>query len=214
VLLDPFKLAIAVAQAAGRKLSGPTVSQLAWALGNGQGVALDREFVYLVLDNPLVGDNYLTLVTTKRPTGDKARKARINAQVISAFELECGKTDLGSRPNNGLWLPTLLASDARIWVGGSLPKPAHTTAHGYGVHWYSLDEVRQGELFFYLRKKEGNLAVYQRIGPQHFGLVQVPAAQNMVRMSEVLALLTPSGEKITGILPTGGEPTLLRKPPE
>lgn len=214
MLLDPFVFAAEVARTAGLSLPGPTLSQLAWALGNGQGVALTNDTAYLVLGNPLASDDQLTLVAAARPATGKARKARSSAQVVGAFRMACGSRKIGQQPSRALWLPVLTDDDARVWVGGKLPDPVRAEVSNYAVNWHRLDKVQLGELFFFIEKHTEQMSVYQRISPGHFALIQVPQPKNLVAMSQVVTALTPPGVRVEGVLPTGGPPTLLRPPPK
>jgi len=213
VLLDPLVLAAEIARRSDRNIPGPTLSRLAWALANHQGVALDGTTAYIVLGDPLARGKQLTLVVGEKPASQKARKARTPAQVVAAFHLACGGTEIGRQPKSGLWLPVVRGREARLTVGGCLPRPTTVAVNDYFVDWYRLDDVPHAELFYFVHLRQNWLAVYQRISPEHFALIQVQKPKNLVNMQSVVAGLTPPGKKFTGITKTGGEPTLLRKPP-
>lgn len=215
MLLNPFELAAAVAQVAGRTLPGLTQSQFAWALAKHNGVALDREsnMGYVVLGDPLAGEDQLTLVAGALPTTLKARKARDCARLQGAFHLACGNIDPGAPPGRGVWLPTLLGNDAYASVGGQLPQPTHRAHKSFGVHWYPLDDFVVGDVFCIMTHRTDQLAVYQRLDRNYFALLQVPSARNMVNMSDVMTAMGVDKAKVEGIEATTGELVLLRDPP-
>jgi hypothetical protein len=211
VLLDPNDLARAIAEAARETLPDDTLTQLAWALANHQGVALNGNDVYVVLGDPLAGDDTLTVLKGCLPTGNRSRKLRPAERVMDAFRTSCGDIDLGRQPSSQIWLPEIEGEQARAMVGGALPPPEQRKAHDYTINWYRLADIPAGALFYFFYFRSRELAIYQQITPTQYALLTIPQPQNIVTMSGVVAALA-NGQEVTGIATIEGSPTLMRTP--
>jgi len=207
VYLDPLALANAINEKAGENLPQTTIRQLAWALANGRGVAMNGDDVYVVLGDPLAGDDVLTITRGRRGHGRKSGRLRPGPKVMDAFRLLCGDFQLGPMPDGRLWIPAIEGAAARATVGGDLPHPQQRAANGYTINWYLMRDIQFGGLFYYYRYADCYLAVYQQVA-QTYALLAIYDPQNIVVMSEVVDGLA-NGEEVEGIAPLEGSPTLM-----
>lgn len=219
MLLKPDLLAAEIIRASDGRLTQGMLDELAVALANGGGLAIDKLNVCVVLRDPLLAcppsqSPFLpTLVVGDKPRGKK-RNYRATTQVASFLVTN---TVSDKRPyGKPTFAPT---ASAGLLVPLSGPHLAATDSievknrNKDTVVWRDLDGIPEGS-FVYTVNMSGEIALCQRVGPDHWILMTLDGSQDASNMALALHRMTTTHGlriKVDGITPLDGPPVLLRR---
>jgi hypothetical protein len=224
--IQALVLAEAIAAAAAQPIPAETLDQLARALSNRGGVALDGRTAYLVLRDPLQADapgspSFLpTLVVGEMPTNQKSRRLRGVSDIAEYFALhnakqgECPPSDVQHYIPWDEYDPALVrvagtAIDLATFIEGDAP--------GRKVLWHPIIKTRVGT-YLYRVERDGSIALYQFVGSQRWALVRATCATDrgladIVDLPQIIQALRDTYGPFT-LKPIPGHRVLMRHPPK
>jgi hypothetical protein len=221
MLLKPRLLATALIDASDGRLTDGMQEALAVALAKGGGIAISGLKVCVVLRNPLLAcppgqSPFLpTLVVGDRPVTETQREFRTTSQV-AAFIVT--RTKPGKRPyGKPTYAPAALPGLIVPLSGPHLGQTESIEVKNRGkdtVVWHNLNDIPEGS-FVYTVNESGEIALCQRVGPDHWILLALDGKQDATNMARALhRVSTVHGLriKVKGIEDLDGPPTLLRAP--
>lgn len=219
-LLDSRRLAEEILITPGSTLPLAMQEQLAVALSKGAGIAMDGHQVCVVLRNPLEacdpGDRKFTptVVVGRIPTENNRRRFRATTQVAQR-SVTCCKP--GRKP---FGMPTFAPiAEENVLVGLSGPSLANATSVEVEnktkgkVTWRDLNDIPPGD-FVYFVEMSGQISFYQKVGPDHWILLEMDGTKDVVNIPRavMLAGMQRPGDPVTAMTEVTGPTIFLRKP--
>jgi hypothetical protein len=219
-LLDSRRLAEEILITPGSTLPLAMQEQLAVALSSGSGIAVEGHQVCVVLRTPLKactpGETPFipTVVTGKIPTENNRRRFRATTQVASRT-VTCCKP--GRKPYG---MPTYApVVNEGVLVGLSGPTLAATASievenkNKGKVTWRNLDDITPGD-FVYFVEMSGRISFYQKVGPDHWILLDMDGTKDVVNIPRAVTLagMHHPGDTVTAMTKVTGPAVFLRKP--